>query len=116
MTINAKITTEFATIPSNMYCRCCFIFLAVLSVDLSKTSPNKRQGVEYYTQLIEEGVENALNYELPTDAGQYKPNNSVVKGKMLNWAKNELDFIKVGTQIYILHFQFKSIIIRINNK
>lgn len=44
---------------------------------------NYNETVEYYTDVVTEGEEEALNYELPADASYYKGDLSRVRGKFI---------------------------------
>lgn len=36
--------------------------------------------IQYYTDLVENGINDALNYELPISAEEYRPNDATIKG------------------------------------
>lgn len=41
---------------------------------------NYEETINYYVNLVENGIENAFNFELPVDASMHRPVNSKIKG------------------------------------
>lgn len=39
--------------------------------------------VDYYTELVEDGIADALNYSLPTSADEYRPRHTKTNGNQL---------------------------------
>lgn len=66
---------------------CCsyFVLLSICEITLVKTQDEEQ--IEYYTNLVEDGIKDALNYELPISADEYRPINARIKG---NYLKNKI--------------------------
>lgn len=56
-----------------------FTFITFLNIIVSNCYSNDE--IDYYEQLINEGIQNSSSYQPPQDASEYKPTNSVPIGK-----------------------------------
>lgn len=57
-----------------------FAFIVFLNINISNCNSDTDE-VDYYEELINEGIRNSSSYEPKQDASEYRPANSVPIGK-----------------------------------
>lgn len=56
-----------------------FLYFFCIFLHVS-TASNYEETVNYYVNLVEDGIEKALNFELPVDASMHRPTNPNIIG------------------------------------